>query len=410
MHPLWAQYLPGLQDCEGKDSATVLLSSPSPPSLASTATPSPVHAPLEATLQPFSAPPLTLLPLPPPHCVDRVLNSDESDVDCGGSECAPCAAGLRCLRDADCGVEISSSGALEGAPPGAAADSEEVSPLVCGVKRERGVLGLCQMQSAAAFRSQEAPQPLLDGNQLVAEQAVSQLATTLDIVVTVEGLPVALFSQAVSTGLRRKVAAVLYNATSFPLALRDVFVIVTRGRGLGDKVPEASQFSSIVLRVVLPNGTCKTGECAAKFVDERSEQLAVNLRASVVDALSLRTAAASTAAAARAVASGTVHVRVVPFSSYTLSDPLDLSIEHHSMIQPLSIDSAASQATVFTADNIGSANVIRFGGAFITALALAFVAVFFTQRRKGSQLPEARTTRSALAPMTKRKQYIRTVH
>ncbi len=38
----------------------------------------------------------------PPHCTSGVVDGDESDVDCGGSECDTCAAGMRCATDADC--------------------------------------------------------------------------------------------------------------------------------------------------------------------------------------------------------------------------------------------------------------------------------------------------------------------
>ena len=38
---------------------------------------------------------------PAPRCDDGLHNGGESDQDCGG-DCAPCADGLRCLRDRDC--------------------------------------------------------------------------------------------------------------------------------------------------------------------------------------------------------------------------------------------------------------------------------------------------------------------
>ncbi len=36
------------------------------------------------------------------HCSDGVKDGDESDLDCGGSLCAPCATGLGCAVDTDC--------------------------------------------------------------------------------------------------------------------------------------------------------------------------------------------------------------------------------------------------------------------------------------------------------------------
>ena len=35
-------------------------------------------------------------------CLDGLLNANETDIDCGGPDCAPCATGLVCLIDTDC--------------------------------------------------------------------------------------------------------------------------------------------------------------------------------------------------------------------------------------------------------------------------------------------------------------------
>lgn len=40
---------------------------------------------------------------PSPTCTDRVLNQDETDIDCGGATCHSCGAGARCAADRDCG-------------------------------------------------------------------------------------------------------------------------------------------------------------------------------------------------------------------------------------------------------------------------------------------------------------------
>ena len=39
---------------------------------------------------------------PAESCDDNLLNQDETDVDCGGMLCSPCAEGLDCLSDSDC--------------------------------------------------------------------------------------------------------------------------------------------------------------------------------------------------------------------------------------------------------------------------------------------------------------------
>ena len=39
----------------------------------------------------------------PPMCSDRLMNGDETDVDCGGG-CAACAKGRRCKNSTDCAI------------------------------------------------------------------------------------------------------------------------------------------------------------------------------------------------------------------------------------------------------------------------------------------------------------------
>jgi hypothetical protein len=45
-----------------------------------------------------------------PTCNDGYLNLDETDVDCGGSECLPCLSGLACIDESDCIVEECNDG------------------------------------------------------------------------------------------------------------------------------------------------------------------------------------------------------------------------------------------------------------------------------------------------------------
>jgi hypothetical protein len=37
-----------------------------------------------------------------PYCYDKIINQDESDVDCGGTICDACGLGQACFRDNDC--------------------------------------------------------------------------------------------------------------------------------------------------------------------------------------------------------------------------------------------------------------------------------------------------------------------
>lgn len=43
-------------------------------------------------------------PPPGPTCSDGVKNGDETDLDCGGPDCPPCANGRLCTSNTDCGT------------------------------------------------------------------------------------------------------------------------------------------------------------------------------------------------------------------------------------------------------------------------------------------------------------------
>ncbi len=58
-----------------------------------TACPDPTELP-----DPVDPPDMSVMPT----CADRVLNGDESDVDCGGADCAPCAVAKTCRDASDC--------------------------------------------------------------------------------------------------------------------------------------------------------------------------------------------------------------------------------------------------------------------------------------------------------------------
>jgi hypothetical protein len=57
-----------------------------------------------------------------PSCIDGTRNGDESDVDCGGDACAPCALGATCSWHGDCASLTCASGVCSafvepGCPP-----------------------------------------------------------------------------------------------------------------------------------------------------------------------------------------------------------------------------------------------------------------------------------------------------
>lgn len=94
---------------------------------------------MPTTPAPSSAPTWspTRVPTPQPslaptgfHCTNGVQDADESDVDCGGSECPRCDTGLQCSSNADCRSRICGA-------PGLADDDtfcssgESLEPCVC---------------------------------------------------------------------------------------------------------------------------------------------------------------------------------------------------------------------------------------------------------------------------------------
>jgi hypothetical protein len=50
---------------------------------------------------------------PAPTCADAIENGLETDVDCGGDACPPCGLGASCLGDADCSTSACKAGKCE---------------------------------------------------------------------------------------------------------------------------------------------------------------------------------------------------------------------------------------------------------------------------------------------------------
>ncbi|HRI71913.1 MAG TPA: hypothetical protein PK156_47095 [Polyangium sp.] len=46
----------------------------------------------------------------PPECNDQIRNGNESDIDCGGTQCVPCGVGLGCMAKTDCASKICVNG------------------------------------------------------------------------------------------------------------------------------------------------------------------------------------------------------------------------------------------------------------------------------------------------------------
>ena len=70
----------------------------------------------------------------PASCADETKNDTETDVDCGGGTCAPCAPGLTCLVDTDCdsGVCNDETSVCEAPTCGDDAENGEETDVDCG--------------------------------------------------------------------------------------------------------------------------------------------------------------------------------------------------------------------------------------------------------------------------------------
>ncbi|MDC0668684.1 lamin tail domain-containing protein [Nannocystis radixulma] len=53
----------------------------------------------------------------PDQCADGEQNGDETDIDCGGGVCSPCAEGGACLADTDCASQLCVDGVCAPTPP-----------------------------------------------------------------------------------------------------------------------------------------------------------------------------------------------------------------------------------------------------------------------------------------------------
>jgi hypothetical protein len=51
------------------------------------------------------------------HCLNQLLDANETDVDCGGPDCAPCATGKSCVAHTDCVSGICQMGHCAAPPP-----------------------------------------------------------------------------------------------------------------------------------------------------------------------------------------------------------------------------------------------------------------------------------------------------
>jgi hypothetical protein len=56
-------------------------------------------------------------PLVAPTCTDGIQNQGETDVDCGGPNCGPCALGKKCVANGDCTTGLACSGGVCANPP-----------------------------------------------------------------------------------------------------------------------------------------------------------------------------------------------------------------------------------------------------------------------------------------------------
>lgn len=237
-HALWAKYLPafGREECQEIQPKFV---APSP-----------------------SAPPAPL------SCVNRVLDGDETDVDCGGAMCKPCASGRTCLQDSDC--------------LGNAEDitSESESMVVCAEGSTKGLL-VC-----VDFRVADEADGDYDDDEERPETVV------LNAVVT--GLPLPLLSGRVSAAVCSAVAAHIAELGITSLPPSDILIVHAQGSGLGLQERSDTQVTTLSFRLLVPKSEpaensqhedCRDTACLAAAVNGDADTLAETLQLTFTVAL-----------------------------------------------------------------------------------------------------------------------------
>lgn len=83
---------------------------------------------------------------PGPRCDDGLQNGQETDVDCGGADCIPCALGLHCLIARDCRSNQCVAGVCQGEDPECVVDAQCKDDNSCTL--DRCVANTCQHTQA----------------------------------------------------------------------------------------------------------------------------------------------------------------------------------------------------------------------------------------------------------------------
>lgn len=102
-------------------------------------------------------------------CANGVLDGDETDIDCGGADCAPCPVDSVCLADEDCDTERCAidDGEALGRCVACEADSDCGGTDWCDTEA-----GRCEPTPCSATSCNAAPRPACDGDTAISYQAV----------------------------------------------------------------------------------------------------------------------------------------------------------------------------------------------------------------------------------------------
>ena len=76
-----------------------------------------------------------------PSCTDEMQNFGETDVDCGGPNCMPCASGEACLVFSDCRSEVCAGGVCAGGRCDDGIQNGLETDVDCGGEECEGCLG-----------------------------------------------------------------------------------------------------------------------------------------------------------------------------------------------------------------------------------------------------------------------------
>jgi len=143
---------------------------------------------------------------PPPTCTDGAKDGQETDVDCGGTVCAPCDPGKACVRPVDCTSDVCTASVCQSPSPTDGVKNDSETDVDCGgASQADGTANpasdgapACAVGKACALAS-DCAQGVCDASPVRAGDAGADAASsTGDAAATVDGGSPLLYCQPAS--------------------------------------------------------------------------------------------------------------------------------------------------------------------------------------------------------------------